>query len=136
MHTKAIENIGDTLNMNYDFGDNWYVFLVLESIATDTALSAKDLPRVIEGEGFGIIEDCGGVIGLSEIRKAFIKKKGNQYEELREWLGVDDLDLSAFDIDDMNFRLKKLPRIYKECYEDKLMPTQRAINLIERKYRK
>jgi hypothetical protein len=24
-----------------------------------------------------------------------------------EWLGVDDFDMAAFDLDDMNFRLKK-----------------------------
>ena len=41
---------------------------------------------------------------------------------------------TAFDIDDMNFRLKKLPRIYKQIYEDRLEPTQRSIALIERKY--
>lgn len=133
--SKIIENVGDTLNLNYDFGDNWYVSLVLESISTDVVLPAKELPRVLEGEGFGIIEDCGGVFGLAEIRDAFIEKKGERYEELRDWLGVDDFDMSAFDLDDMNFRLKKLPRIYKECYEDRLTPTQRSIDLIERKYR-
>ena len=44
--------------------------------------------------------------------------------------------ISAFDLDDMNFRLKKIPRIYKQCYEDRLEPTQRSIDLIERKYLK
>lgn len=134
--SRVIEHVGDELSLNYDFGDNWYVSLVVESITTDAALPGKELPRVFEGEGFGIIEDCGGVFGLEELRKAFIKKKGDSYKELREWLGVDELDMSTFDIDDMNFRLKKLPRIYKECYEDRLTPTRRSINLIERKYRK
>lgn len=42
--------------------------------------------------------------------------------------------MAAFDLDDMNFRLKKIPRIYKQCYEDRLTPTQKSIDLIERKY--
>ena len=47
---------------------------------------------------------------------------------------MDDFDVTAFDIDDMNFRLKKIPRVYARCYEQQLAPTQRSIDLIERKY--
>lgn len=119
----------------YDYGDGWRVNLTLES-CEKIEIHAGELPRVLEGEGFGIIEDCGGVGGLEELAKAFKKKNGRQYDEYREWLGTDDLDLSVFDIDDINFRLKKLPRIYKECYEYGYEPTQRSIDLIERKYKK
>ena len=42
----------------------------------------------------------------------------------------------AFDIDDMNFRLKKIPRIYADAYELGLEPTKRSLDLLERKYRK
>ncbi|HAU32262.1 MAG TPA: hypothetical protein DCW46_08425 [Desulfotomaculum sp.] len=119
----------------YDYGDGWRVSLTLES-CEKIEIYAGELPRVLEGEGFGIIEDCGGVGGLEDLAKAFKKKKGRQYDEYREWLGTDDLDLSVFDIDDINFRLKKLPRIYKECYEYGYEPTQRSIDLIERKYKK
>ena len=92
------------------------------------------MPRVLEGEGFGIVEDVGGVWGLENLAKAFKKKKGADYKQFSEWLGVDELDTDAFDIDDMNFRLKKVPRIYKQVYEDGDYPTQKSINLIERKY--
>lgn len=119
----------------YDYGDGWRVNLTLES-CEKIEIHAGELPRVLEGEGFGIIEDCGGVGGLEELAKAFKKKKGRQYDEYRKWLGTDDLDLSVFDIDDINFRLKKLPRIYKECYEYGYEPTQRSIDLIERKHKK
>lgn len=47
---------------------------------------------------------------------------------------MDELDMSTFDVDDMNFRLKELPRIYKQIYEDRVTPTQRSIDLIERRY--
>lgn len=131
---KAVQHPGDKLSLNYDFGDDWWVSLTLESVTKDVDLPGNELPRVLEGAGFGIIEDCGGMPGLAELAKAFKRKKGDLYTELSTWLGVDELDMSAFDIDDMNFRLKKLPRIYKQVYEDRMRPTQRSINLIERKY--
>lgn len=130
----AVSTAGDKLNFNYDFGDDWWVSLELEEILEDRALPGGELPRVLEGAGFGIIEDVGGTEGLADLAKAFKKKEGADYKQFSEWLGVDDLDMAAFDLDDMNFRLKKIPRIYKQCYEDRLMPTQRSIDLIERKY--
>ena len=89
--------------------------------------SIISLPRVLEGEGYGIVEDCGGVGGLEDIAKAFKKKKGSQYQEYCDWLGVSDMDLLFFDIGDMNFRLKKIPRIYADAYELGLEPTKRSL---------
>ncbi|MGL5514161.1 MAG: plasmid pRiA4b ORF-3 family protein [Sporomusa sp.] len=141
IHDAAFGNLrriglktGSKLNFNYDFGDSWWVSLTLEEIFEDKDLPGEELPRVIDGAGFGIVEDVGGVGGLEDLAKAFKKKKGADYKQFSKWLGVDDLDMTAFDLDDMNFRLKKIPRIYKQCYEDGLMPTQRSIDLIERKY--
>ena len=123
-------------SFEYDFGDGWDVRFTLEDVFEDSELPGSELPRVIGGEGFGIIEDCGGVWGLEEIDKAFRKGKGESYEEYREWLGVDKLDLRAFDIQDMNFRLKKVPRIYRDFYELQLEPTQRSIDILTRRYKK
>ena len=133
---SAVSEPGDKINFHYDFGDDWRVALTLEKAFTNKDLPGSELPRVLDGAGLGIIEDAGGVGGLAELAKAFKKKKGADYKQFCEWLGVDDLDLSAFDLDDMNFRLKKIPRIYKQCYEDRITPTQYSINLIERKYLK
>lgn len=120
---------GEQLFMEYDFGDGWEIKLTLEAIIED-----KELPRVLEGEGYGIIEDCGGPGGLERIAEAFQKKSGEEYKNLRTWLGRDELDLSSFDVTDMNFRLKKVPRIYRDLYEFGFAPTQQSINLLERKY--
>ena len=133
---RIMDSVGDVLRVNYDFGDDWWVSLKLEKVFDDKALPGNELPRVLDGAGFGIVEDCGGTGGLEDLAKAFKKKKGAAYEQFSEWLGVDDLDMAAFDLDDMNFRMKKIPRIYKQCYEDRLTPTQRSIDLIERKYLK
>jgi hypothetical protein len=122
-------------NLNYDFGDDWWVTLKLEAVFEDETITAADLPRVIEGEGFGIVEDVGGVCGLSRFAKAFKKKKGAKYREYCKWYDTTEFDIEAFDLDDMNFRIKKIPRIYKQCYEDNKYPTKQSIDLIERKYK-
>jgi hypothetical protein len=102
----------------------------------DKELPGEELPRVLKGAGFGIVEDCGGVYGLDKIAKAFKLKRGDDYKEYKEWLGITNFNIKAFDIDDMNFRLKKIPLIYKQCYENNFFPNQKSIDLIERKYLK
>lgn len=126
--------VGSRLNFNYDFGDDWWVMLTLEKILKDKDLPAGELPRILDGAGHGIVEDCGGPGGLEKLAKAFRKKKGADYKLYSSWLGIEDFDINSFDLDDMNFRLKKIPRIYKQSYEDHLIPTKRSYDLIDRKY--
>ena len=89
----------------YDFGDNWEFTLKVEK--TDIQ-SADRKPRVLEGKGLGIIEDCGGIGGLTEIREAFARKSGEEYENYRKWLGRSEIDLDAFDVDAVNKMLRKI----------------------------
>ena len=125
---------GLLLRVMYDFGDGWEVTLQLESVIEDKNLPGKELPRVLEGEGFGIIENCGGPDGLAHLAEAFKTKAGEEYEALSEWLGQKELDLTAFDLDDMNFRLKKVPRIYRDLYEYDYEPTDHSIGILNRAY--
>lgn len=53
---------------------------------------------------------------------------------MREWLGTSEVDLSVFDLQDLNFRLKKLPRIFRDLYEYDYPPTKHSIDLLDRKY--
>ena len=125
---------GDKLQFNYDFGDDWNISLYLEKILVLQDFPGKELPRVLEGKGFGIVEDCGGIPGLENLVKAFKKKKGEDYQLYSDWLGIADFDINTFDLDDMNFRVKKLPRIYQQSYEQMLSPTKQSIDLIERRH--
>lgn len=72
---------GEKLFLKYDYGDGWEVEVILERIFEDKDLPGKELPRVLEGEGHGIIEDCGGIEGLRSISEAFKGKCGPKYEQ-------------------------------------------------------
>ena len=121
------------LLFEYDYGDGWEVDLTLETCEKrDVSLAL--LPSVLGGEGFGIVEDVGGVGGLEKLAKTLKKKKGKTYKEFCEWLDSTSLDLESFDIDDMNFRLKKLIRVYREIYECDCQPTNQSMKLLLREY--
>jgi len=124
---------GWKVKFEYDYGDGWEIDLTLEKCEKQE-ISLAILPRVLEGEGFGIIEDVGGVGGLENLARVLKKGKGKEYKEFCDWLGSDSLDLEAFDIDDMNFRLKKLLRVYRESYEYDYEPTERSLSLLLREY--
>ena len=131
---QFIANEGDELRFNYDFGDDWNVSLHIEHALVLPDFPGRELPRVLDGGCFGIVEDCGGPYGLADLVKAFRKKRGEDYETFSEWMGVSDFDINAFDLDDMNYRVKKLPRVYQQSYEQFLSPTKKSIDLIERRY--
>lgn len=133
---QVLAEPGDAATFTYDFGDNWEISVTLEKIIEDEALPGKELPRVLEGAGYGIVEDCGGSGGLEEIAAAFSIRQGGRYEEYCEWLGITELNLDGFDLDDMNFRLKKVPRIYTDIYEYRLPPTKQSLDLLVRKYKR
>lgn len=91
----------------------------------------KDISEQIEQL---IIEDCGGPAGLEHLREVFQQKSSPEYQSMREWLGTSEVDLSVFDLQDLNFRLKKLPRIFRDLYEYDYPPTKHSIDLLDRKY--
>ena len=125
-----INTAGDQLILEYDFGTSWEVALELIDIRTDKTLPGKELPRVLKGEGFGIIEDYPDLDYLQEV----FNTKGPEYKELSEWMDTEELDLSHFDREDMNYRLKKIPRIYQDIYEKNLSPTKPSLKILNREY--
>ena len=105
---KVLLFVGQKIIFTYDFGDSWEIIITLEEIITDSDIPVKELPRVLKGKGYGIIDDCGGVPGLERIAEAFKRKEGQEYEQFCEWLGTNELDLKNFDIDSNESRPKKL----------------------------
>lgn len=61
--------------------------------------------------------------------------KRKNYRKLRDKRTLESrFYFDEFDVEDMNYRLRRLPRIFKERYEQDLRPTMRQIKLIKRKY--
>lgn len=107
---------GLTLNLVYDFGDEWVVELSLEEVIED-APKNRLMPYVLEGEGYGIIENCGGVDQLMHIGEVIKDRTHKEFKEISSWLGTDEFDLGAFDIKDMTYRLQLVPPLFKKVYE-------------------
>lgn len=118
----------------YDYGDGWEVRLELLS-CEEKDVSLANYPCVLEGKGFGIIEDVGGVGGLSDLAATLKKGKGQEYKDMCTWLGTTTLILDEFDIDDCNYRLKKCLRIYRDIYEYHYEPTKQSMDILLRKYK-
>ncbi|MHA8110794.1 hypothetical protein ACYATP_04755 [Lactobacillaceae bacterium Melli_B4] len=59
---------------------------------------------------------------------------GEEYDDITNWLDTHTLDLNHFDIDDMNFRLKKLVRVYRDLYEFDFIPTDKSMKILLRDY--
>jgi hypothetical protein len=60
----VFKKIGDSGICEYDFGDGWQFNITLEKIVDRIAASIIE-----DGEGYGVIEDCGGVYGLKDALK-------------------------------------------------------------------
>jgi hypothetical protein len=54
---------GDIVLVNYDFGDGWCFKCVLEEIYEN---NGTERPCVLRWKGHGIVDDCGGIMGLDE----------------------------------------------------------------------
>lgn len=110
---EMFKNENDEGFFTYDFGDNWEFKIKLEKIINE---SSDKNSIILNGKGKGIIEDCGGTWGLSEIKETFEKKSGENYEELKEWLGTDEIDLDSFNIQECNADLKDSVKYLKDMY--------------------
>ena len=92
----------DKLGYIYDFGDNWELEITLEKLLDE---DQGTVPRCTGGRRMAPVEDCGGVPGWEHLLEAIKDPGHEQYEELREWLGLepeDELDDSAFDRERLN----------------------------------
>ena len=118
---KVMTAVGHQIIFNYDFGDSWAIFVGIEEV-TESEFHPQKYPILIGGEGYGIIEDCGGTPGLEDIAKAFKRKKGQKYEDYCEWLGRRDLDLETFNGKYFDFRY--MISYFRSIYENTEPPAR------------
>ncbi len=114
--SKVLSGPKEKLFFNYDFGDNWSFTLTLEDVVINNNASENQFPMLLNGEGYGIIEDCGGVDMLTDLAQSF-KEKGDDYEEYCNLLGVDELNLDEFDKERATYKLSRFPNYFKTAYE-------------------
>jgi Plasmid pRiA4b ORF-3-like protein len=97
---------GQKITYIYDFGDDWKHILSLKKIWP----SKTDHPMLVAAEGKCPPEDCGGIWGYEELIETVSDPKHREYEDLREWLDMEEGDVwdaAQFDMVAVNEKLKK-----------------------------
>lgn len=77
----------------YDFGDEWTHYIEVTGSLDDFDGS---LPALLEGENDAPPEDCGGPEGFEDFLKIMSRRRGDEYNEMKEWAssqGWEHLDL-------------------------------------------
>ncbi len=96
---------GSCFFYEYDPGDNWVHFVVLEKV-----IDLRPLPSFfdcIAGAGACPPEDCGGAGGYAELLKILGDPSHPEHEERREWAGP-RFAPGAFELEAVRTKLKKL----------------------------
>lgn len=101
----------------YDFGDDWIHDITLEKVDNDAQLNH---PVCLAGKGACPPEDCRGIYGYEEMKEVFATRpKSKEANEYRDWLFMEkneNLDPNAFDIEEINYNLERLPDDYDEDF--------------------
>lgn len=84
---------------NYDFGDDWQHYIVVEKVIDDHVVNH---PVCLDGSGDAPPEDVGGEMGYALFVKAMADKNHPEHENCREWIG--GLNLDKFDLAEVNRR--------------------------------
>ena len=100
--SQAFPKVGDKLTYRYDFEDNWSHEVELEKITEiDDAIQ---YPICVDGARACPPEECGGIEGYLNVLHVLSDPKGEDYEELSEWLGG-EYDAEEFDVSFINEEL-------------------------------
>jgi hypothetical protein len=89
----------------YDFGDSWFHEITVSKIAP-----AEDgeppLPRCLEGERAGPLENSGGIWGYTDMLEILQNPNHAEYREIHEWAG--DFDPEYVSMEEINARLEQV----------------------------
>lgn len=101
---KFLSKRNEKLTYEYDFGDGWEHTIKLEKIVKKDP--DIDLPICTEGEMACPPEDCGGIWGYQELKKALNNPEHPEHEYYMEWLG-NDFDPEEFSVMFVNEMLRE-----------------------------
>ncbi|OQB24304.1 MAG: Plasmid pRiA4b ORF-3-like protein [Firmicutes bacterium ADurb.Bin182] len=121
----ALCHAGDQMTFTYGTAEQRKVDLILEEIIISLK-PYKDSPYVLAGEGDGFSSEQSYLTVHLDDTDLLRKRHEEKSTSLSETM--------CFDLDDMNFRAKRIPRILAETYEYGADPTQYSLTLLMRKY--
>jgi hypothetical protein len=110
--TLAEMQAGDRLAYWYDFGDDWWHDIIVESL--DRADPALTYPRCVTGRRAAPPEDSGGPWGFVELMRALSDEKHPEHEMYLDWMeqiGEVAYDPERFDLDATNEALSQLSAV-------------------------
>lgn len=97
--SDVFTSVGQKFTYIYDFGDDWTHKITLEEIKEGTTRKAG----LLAGKGACPPEDCGGPWGYQHVLEVLANPKDEEYESMREWLGLEaeeKWDVGFFDLED------------------------------------
>lgn len=103
--SDLIQEEGESLIYEYDFGDGWVHEILIEKILPVDA-SVK-YPVCLDGKRNGPPEDCGGVWGYADLLEILKQPKHKEYKSYIEWLGG-KFDPEYFNIGRVNAIFQKM----------------------------
>jgi hypothetical protein len=110
--TLAEMRAGDRLAYWYDFGDDWWHDIIVESL--DRADPALTYPRCVTGRRAAPPEDSGGPWGFVELMRALSDEKHPENEMYLDWMeqiGEVAYDPERFDLDATHDALSQLSAV-------------------------
>lgn len=93
---------------DYDFGDNWQHDITVEKIVQPE--DGARYPVCVDGKRACPPDDCGGVFGYENLLAIIRDPEHDEHEDMIAWLDEmrPGFDPDAFDVDEVNRRLKKI----------------------------
>ena len=94
----------------YDFGDDWYHEVKVESIEPSASLSR---PVCTGGARACPPDDCGGPYGYAELLSALSDKRHPEHSEMLDWVGG-KFDPEEFDLKEANQSVARYRKMEEE----------------------
>ena len=97
--------VGDSVQYDYDFGDNWQHEIVLEQVLP--APNVRPSPICLGGERHRPPEDVGGTSGYERFLEVIFDPTHEEYEQYVAWAGG-SFQPEEFNVDAVNEVLKRM----------------------------
>jgi len=123
----------------YDPEINWKIKIVLEKIFINKNLFTKELPKIIDGQGYGIIEDKASCKDLEKFRNELKSHKWVNKTNYKNFYVTGEnkrFYFDRFNVEDMNYRVKILSRALMNIYEKGEYLSEKQRKVFKRRYTK